>query len=87
MRPTPRKKTFLERGYQAMSFGSRVARERFHLRPRRRGRRVADARPRRAGDDRAGPHCVLVVAEDADAFTLEHDEDLLLRGVAGGQGS
>jgi hypothetical protein len=43
---------------------------------------VTDARARRAGDHRAGPHRVILLAEDAEAVALEDDEDLLVRGVA-----
>ena len=73
-----------ERGYNAMSFGSRVPYASSYTRPRRRGRhgRPACAGGRATTWPAAAP-CVLAVAERCEhAVALEHDEDLLLGGVA-----
>ena len=43
---------------------------------------MGDAGPGWARDDAPAPNLVLLVAEEADAVAVEHDEDLLLGRVA-----
>ena len=46
---------------------------------------MGDAGARRAADDRAPPHRVLLVTQQAGALAVEHDEELLLGAVAVGR--
>ena len=43
---------------------------------------MGDAGAGRSADDRAPPHLVLLVTEEAGALAVEHDEELLLGAVA-----